>query len=123
MGSPRFLATRDVAFPLHVQGRRPQKVISELFTQPAISLSTLHLFGYPRGARLASGWRPTLPGRDSYPQGPFETVISDSRHLFPLPQASPGAHVAPMRGTWHPCVAPMHVAPMHVMMRDANLIT
>jgi hypothetical protein len=26
-------------------------------------------------------------------------VISDSLHLFPLPQASPGAHVAPF---WHP---------------------
>ena len=61
----------DVAFPLHVQGRRPQKVISELFAQPTISLSTLHPFGYPRGARLASGWRPPLARRDSYPQGPF----------------------------------------------------
>jgi len=38
-------STRGVAFPLHVQGRRPQKVISELFTQPTLSLSTLHLFG------------------------------------------------------------------------------
>jgi len=70
--TPGQFSTRGVAFPLHVQGRRPQKVISELFTQPTLSLSTLHLFGCPRGARLASGWRPPLAGRDSYPQGPFE---------------------------------------------------
>jgi len=29
-------------------------------------------------------------------------VISDSRHLFPLPQALPGAHVAPIRGGAYP---------------------
>ncbi len=71
----------DVAFPLHVQGRRPRKVISELSTQPTISLSTLHPFGYPRGARLASGWRPPLAGRDSYPQGPFERFPRLRCHL------------------------------------------
>ena len=68
---PGLYSTRDVAFPLHVQGRRPRKVISELFTQPMVSLSTLHPFGCPRGARLAPGWRPPLAGRDFNPQGPF----------------------------------------------------
>ncbi len=92
VGSPRFLADlrshallnrlrwthdarpfqhRRCCLPTPGKGRRPQSVISELNTRPTISLSTLHLFGYPRGARLASGWRPPLAGRDSYPQGPF----------------------------------------------------
>ena len=78
-----------VAFPLQTQGRRPQKVISELFTQPAISLSTLHPFGYPRGARLASGWRPTLAGRDSYPQGPFERFPRLRCHFRPTSSLPP----------------------------------
>jgi len=46
-----------------------------------LSLSTLHLFGCPRGARLASGWRPPLAGRDSYPQGPFERLPRLRCHL------------------------------------------
>ena len=74
-------AIDGVAFPLHVQGRHPQKVISELSTQPTISLSTLHRFGYPHGARLASGWRPPLAGRDSYPQGPFGRFLRLRCHL------------------------------------------
>ena len=78
---PGHSSIGDVAFPLHVQGRRPRKVISELSTQPTISLSTLHPFGYPRGARLASGWRPPLAGRDSYPQGPFERFPRLRCHL------------------------------------------
>ena len=67
---PGLYGINGVAFLLQVQSRRPQILISELFTQPTISLSTLHRFGYPHGARLASGWRPTLAVRDSHPQGP-----------------------------------------------------
>ena len=74
-------AIDGIAFPLHVQGRHPQRVISELSTQPTISLSTLHRFGYPHGARLASGWRPPLAGRDSYPQGPFGRFLRLRCHL------------------------------------------
>ena len=86
---PGHCGIGDVAFPLHVQGRRPRKVISELSTQPTISLSTLHPFGYPRGARLASGWRPPLAGRDSYPQGPFERFPRLRCHFRPTSSLPP----------------------------------
>jgi hypothetical protein len=57
--------------PTPGQGRHPQRLTSELITRPATSLSTLRRFGYPHGARLASGWRPPLAGRDFNPLGPF----------------------------------------------------
>ena len=82
---PGRFSTRDLAFPLHVQSRRPQRVISELFTQPTISLSALHRFGYPHGARLASGWWPPqgLTGLD--PQDLFGKFPSDSSHVISSP--------------------------------------
>ena len=93
-------AIDGVAFPLHVQGRRPQSVISELSTQPTISLSTLHRFGYPHGARLASGWRPPLAGRNSHPQGPFGRFqtrrMSSPTHVI----SSPFPRLRLAR-TWH----------------------
>jgi hypothetical protein len=78
-----------VAFPLQVQGRRPQEVISELSTQPATSLSTLHRFGYPHGARLAPGWRPPLAVRDSHPKGPFGKFQKCRYHLLTHVISSP----------------------------------
>jgi len=76
-----LFGTNGVAFPLQSQGQRPQNVISELSTRPATSLPTLHRFGYPHGARFASGWRPPLAGWDSYPQGPHDRFPRLRCHL------------------------------------------
>lgn len=122
VGSPRFLANPQshaplflhsdgpampglygidgVAFPLHVQGRRPQIVISELSTQPTTSLSTLHRFGYPHGARLASGWRPTLARRDSHPQGSTGKFLRLRCHLLTHVILSPFPRLR-LAHTWH----------------------
>ncbi|MCP4901439.1 MAG: hypothetical protein GY906_31115 [bacterium] len=47
------------------------------------SLSTLHRFGCPRGARLAPDWRPPLTGWHSYTQGPIGRIqYPSARHEF-----------------------------------------
>ena len=97
---PGHFDISDVAFPLHVQGRRPQKVIWSsshslrsrcLRFTPSVTLEAQD--SLPAGGHPWPGGTLTRKVRSEGFQD--SAVISDSRHLFPLPQASPGAHVAP----------------------------